>query len=546
MSLDAYSKKRFLIVDELDTFRFSTKKTLLSLGIKLVDTASTASNVLSSLQNVDYDVILCNFELGKGKNGQELLEELRYRKLLKFRSLFFIVTGEVAKANVMGTIENEPDGYLVKPITPAELMNRLVRLLDAKEDLRAINHAIDDGDFEKALQACDEKLHANTKYRPTCLKTKAWLLTRLERFNEAKKLYQDILSRNRLIWAEFALAKLYIDDKEFDQAESLLNQIISTDSNRVEALDLLADMCQKKNETGKAQEFIESAIKTSPNSLLRQKKMADLCIKNNQPEGAINAFRKVIKLGDQSIYARPEQYFEFANHLANTYKDDHSVSGKKHIKEAFELLGKAQKRFSEDSQIEQQVDFSKATLHAKMGDTEKAEEILEQVNKKLEKRQEKLSSSTAKLAAQTLISLHRQSEAEKILEDAADNARGDPKAISDIYNLLKEQISLEDRQKAADLNKRGIKLYNTGDVDQAIEELRKAISLTPRHISLNLNLIQVLLKRMKNTATASKAVFNSDRNECQQRFRHIRHMPKHHREFKRLMFLQKQFRELGG
>ena len=95
MSLEEYSKKRFLIVDELDSFRFSTKKMLLALGIKLIDTMTTGQQVMSGFQNVDYDVILCNFDLGKGKNGQELLEELREKQLLKFTSLFFIVSAEV-------------------------------------------------------------------------------------------------------------------------------------------------------------------------------------------------------------------------------------------------------------------------------------------------------------------------------------------------------------------------------------------------------------------------------------------------------------------
>ena len=103
MSLKEFARKRFLIVDELDAFRFATKKTLMELELKMIDTATNAQSVVAGFQNVNYDVILCNYELGKGKkNGQELLEELRHHKLLKFNSLFFIVTGEVEKNKVMG------------------------------------------------------------------------------------------------------------------------------------------------------------------------------------------------------------------------------------------------------------------------------------------------------------------------------------------------------------------------------------------------------------------------------------------------------------
>ncbi|MFT5717912.1 MAG: DNA-binding NarL/FixJ family response regulator, partial [Oleiphilaceae bacterium] len=125
MSLEEYSKKRFLIVDQLDSFRFSTKKTLMELGLKLIDSASAAQKVITGFQSINYDIVLCNYELGKGKNGQELLEELRFRKLLKFTGLFFIISAEVEKGKVIGTIENEPDGYLVKPVTPKDLKDRL-------------------------------------------------------------------------------------------------------------------------------------------------------------------------------------------------------------------------------------------------------------------------------------------------------------------------------------------------------------------------------------------------------------------------------------
>lgn len=70
MDLEEYSKKRFLIVDSLDSFCFSTKKTLKELGLKLVDTASSAQKVITGFENINYDVVLCNYDLGKGKNGK--------------------------------------------------------------------------------------------------------------------------------------------------------------------------------------------------------------------------------------------------------------------------------------------------------------------------------------------------------------------------------------------------------------------------------------------------------------------------------------------
>ena len=225
MSLEDYAKKRFLIVDELDTFRFSTKNTLMSLGLKLVDTASSAQNVVSGFQNVNYDVILCNYELGKGKNGQELLEELRYKRLLKFTGLFFIISAEVERGKVMGTIENEPDGYLVKPVKPSDLRDRLVKALKMKDAMYEIDNAIDEGDYHTAIAYCDEKISQKDRYAIRCFKTKAWLLQKLGDWAQARSVYESVLNSNDYTWAQYGLAKIYIKQKRYDEAENLLNDI---------------------------------------------------------------------------------------------------------------------------------------------------------------------------------------------------------------------------------------------------------------------------------------------------------------------------------
>ena len=130
-----------------------------------------------------------------------------------------------------------------------------------------------------------------------------------------------------------------------------------------------------------------------------------------------------------------------------------------------------------------------------------------------------------------------------MLEAAADNAKGDDESVAEIYALLKSQISLEDRQKAANLNKNGIKEYNEGKINQAIKELEHAATFTPRHISLNLNLIQVLLKRMKKAEVASPE-YREDYYKCLHRFQFVRHVPRHHKEYKRLLYLRKLHQEL--
>lgn len=536
MSLEKFSKKRVLIVDELDAFRFSTKQALMSLGMKLVDTASTAQSVVSGFQNVNYDIVLCNYDLGKGKNGQQLLEELRYKKLLKFTGLFFIISAEVERGKVMGTLENEPDGYLVKPVTPNDLKQRLGRSLEVKEAMRLINEAIDDGDYRSALAYCDKRLADKLPYAATCSKTRAWLLTKLGKLSEAENFYKNILADNDYTWAEYGLAKVQIKARKYDEAEVLLNHIIDNNPDYIEAMDQLAELYQLRGKPKDAQNLVKQALERSPNSLLRQKQLADLCIENKDTEGATEAFKQVIKLGDQSVYAKPEQYYDFAEFLADesTHSDDEK-DAQSHASEAFKLLEKAKKRFSSQAQIETQTKLVSTCLTAALGDESKASEELNRILEQSADPDSPFDADTLQVAAKALKAVGRDEEAEEMLEQAADLASNDSDTVSDIYDQLNQDITSETRQRAAAFNKNGIRLYNDGKIEEAAKELRMAVPLTPRHISLNLNLIQVLLKLDQTSKNSAS------RAEIERYMHKVRHIPPHHYEYPRYEYLKARF-----
>ena len=535
MSLKEYAKKRFLIVDELESFRFSSKKTLLELDLKLVDTASSAQAVIAGFQNVNYDVTLCNYDLGKGKNGQELLEELRYKKLLTFSDLFFIISAEVDRNKVMGTIENEPDGYLVKPVTPREIEQRLRKALKMKESMKDIDIAIDEGDFYSAIAYCDKKIADKDPYSQRCFKIKAWLLSRLGDVDAAREIYESVLAIGDHTWAQYGLAKILLRRKLFDDAEQVLKKIISSNGNQVEALDLLAKVYERQEKTKEAQKTIEQALSLSSNSLQRQQHRAKLCIQNDHHEDAIESYRALVKLSDQSVFAKPEQLFDFANYLAQRSQvdDQRDEQNNTYLKEANDILERCQKRFNGTAEIDEKVQLVSANISAITGDAESARASLHEVLNKQQTGEAGVSlhPETLKLAAQVYTSLGEHEEAERLLELAADLVNKDSELIGDIYDQLNQGIGTETRKRAALINKQGIKLYYEKKIMDAANELRKALPLTPRHISLNLNLAQVLIRLYRKTKDTELI------KEINQRFHRVRHIPRHHKEFKRYHYL---------
>tara|TARA_R110001599_G_C12233814_1_gene658233 strand:+ start:645 stop:2258 length:1614 start_codon:yes stop_codon:yes gene_type:complete len=534
MALEEYAKKRFLIVDQLDSFCFSTKKTLKELGLKLVGTASSAQKVISGFESINYDVVLCNYDLGKGKNGQELLEELRYRKLLKFTGLFFIVSAEVEKGKVMGTIENEPDGYLVKPVIPKDLISRLEKFLKMKDAMRTIEVAIDEGDYLSAIQYCDRKIAERDPYTARALKTKAWLYGKTGQLDLAKAVYEGILSKQDYLWAEYGLAKTFYKLKDYQQAENALKNILNKDPDQLEALDLLAEINKKQQNYVDAQAYLKKAITLSPNALLRQKELADLCILNKDDEDAAEAFKKMHKLSDQSIYARPEQYFDYANFLIEqAIKTPETVLNSRQTQQAFDLAESVKKRFSTQTNIEAQSKLASAHIHLSIGNDEQAQEIIKQVLN--EEKIKALDARTLKLASTVMKVTGDSNSAEKLLEKAADKVENDPSLIAEIYEQLNKDVTQEQRKDAALKNKAGIEYYAKNELEQAVAVLRQASEITPRHISLNLNLIQVLLKLYKQSKDKKHL------SEVSNLLNKIRHIPEDHKEHRRYQFLKNRF-----
>src|SRR5690606_4005780 len=134
ISFQAYKQKRFLIVDDFDNFILSMRQILRSLGAEHIDSARSGQEAISHCLHTHYDVVLCDYNMGSSqKNGQQVLEELRHRKLRKSTAIFIMVSAEVAKDMVYGALESQPDGYLAKPISQSQLEKRLSLLMEQKQ-----------------------------------------------------------------------------------------------------------------------------------------------------------------------------------------------------------------------------------------------------------------------------------------------------------------------------------------------------------------------------------------------------------------------------
>ncbi|MEY8263499.1 MAG: response regulator, partial [Bermanella sp.] len=67
--------KRILAIDDLVESRSAMKKMLTILGAETVDVAMDGDEASDYILNNDYDLIISDYNLGRGRDGQQILEE---------------------------------------------------------------------------------------------------------------------------------------------------------------------------------------------------------------------------------------------------------------------------------------------------------------------------------------------------------------------------------------------------------------------------------------------------------------------------------------
>jgi CheY-like chemotaxis protein len=237
MALWNLSGKRILVVDDFPDMRSLMRGMVMAFGAQQVEQARNGEDAIDLLARGRFDIVLCDYNLGDGKDGQQVLEEAKHRNLLPFTTAFIMVTAENTSQMVMGALEHQPDAYLSKPVTKSVLQVRLQKLLDKKDGFRAINRALDQGQPGKALSLIEEQLGQHNRYRFDLLKMKSDLLLRLSRYDEAESLCNTVLEERELSWVLFDLGRIHFYREEFAEACQRFAGLIDQNQAFVAAYD---------------------------------------------------------------------------------------------------------------------------------------------------------------------------------------------------------------------------------------------------------------------------------------------------------------------
>ena len=76
-----YKNKSALVIDDYPDIRGSIRRMLVNFGVHNVDTAVNGEDAIQKCEENNYDIILADYNLGDNKSGQQILEEMRFKRL---------------------------------------------------------------------------------------------------------------------------------------------------------------------------------------------------------------------------------------------------------------------------------------------------------------------------------------------------------------------------------------------------------------------------------------------------------------------------------
>ena len=289
------SRMRVLLVDRHSGARNSLRILLSALGITSVHGASSAAEVLRQVKANSFDIILADYQLEDGRDGQQLLEELRVQRLIPLATVYMLVTAERGYHNIASVAELTPDDYLIKPFTADQLQGRLARALYKKRYFARVFEQLDRGALAEALAACEAILGSEDAYYYDTLRCKGDILTALGRFEEARQVYADVLEDGQLPWARMGLAQALRGLGDLAGAEELAAAVIADLPEYLAAYDFVAGVREEMGELAGAQEALQRASVISPNNSLRQRMVGDVAVRNDDLDTAEKAYGKVLE-----------------------------------------------------------------------------------------------------------------------------------------------------------------------------------------------------------------------------------------------------------
>jgi len=492
------TSKTILIIEDYPVMRKAMKGILHSLGAHAIVEAEDGITAINAMKQQNFDIVLCDYNLGEGKNGQQILEEARYKKLILFNSLFIIVSAHQNARFVLNTLENKPDEYLAKPFNAQQLLMRLEKCYARKQNLYAVEREIDKENLARAIYFCDQLIDQNNKaFRSQLLKLRADLAIKTGDFDKANNIYQEVLAQRELSWARLGTGIVAFFRSEHEQAITIFKELITQNPMLMECYDWLADSYQAIGHNSDAEETLNQANEISPHSFFRQKKLAILAGSLEHLDIAEKAYKAVSNLGKYSTHQSPSDF----SGLAKVY----SKNNKK--MEALQTLNSMRQHFPNNQEAELRADTLETEIYQKMEDSKLSEQAFEKVQTLHNQLKDRIPKDLQLDVAKACYLNNDVETADKIITSLVHNHIDDNTVMDSIRHMQSsigrenssEALIQQIRQELININNQGVKFFQQGLIKEAFAVFKKAAEKMPHNKTIILNMAKITIHDLKSS-----------------------------------------------
>jgi tetratricopeptide (TPR) repeat protein len=507
MAID-YKHKKILIVDDFSSFRRLMVRMLESLGAKDIDDAYSGDSAIQKMESKAYDIVMCDYNLGHDKkDGQQILEEAKHRGLIRYSSIFVMLTAENTMPMVMGAVEYQPDDYLIKPISKEMVTMRLEKILKRKTDFEDIETAVRNKEYLRAITLCDERAINIPRYMLEYLRLKGDLCITIGRYDEAAAVFEKVLSMREISWAKMGMGKVHFHKGEYLKAKDMFKSVLDDNKTYMEAYDWLAKALQELEALDEAQKVLLTAIGISPKAILRHQTIGDISGKIGDYDAAEEAFKSAIAIGKHSCFKSPSYYTGLAKTMIKKDSPD----------EALQVLNSARNEFKGNIEAMFQTVSMEGIVYKGMNRKEDARKTIQEATRLLEKLSGKVPMEATMDLARVCFDLGEKEKGMQFMQNIVRNNHDNDKVLAMVQGVFKDSQLEEEgakvitttKNEVIKLNNEGVSLIEEGKLEDAIEYFEKAAKGLPESKIINANAAQALMMYMQKSGTNEKYLYTA-------------------------------------
>lgn len=483
-----------LIIEPHAGMRANIHNMLNQCGVTRIDHAGSSNNAVKHLTLKTFDLVLCEYDLEGGQDGQQLLEDLRHHKLISLATMFVMVTAEGDYGKVVSAAELAPTDYILKPFTADRLLDRIVRALARRKVLMPVYRLMEQGAQREAIEVCIEGAAEHPRHAIDFLRLRAELHMFLGEPDEAEPIYQQLIEAKAIAWARLGLAKTMFMRERFPEAQDILEDLVETNKNFVDAYDWLARTHAAAGALDKSQAVLADAVAVSPHAVRRLRKLGEVAMEAGDAETAEKVLRQVVAKAKYSEFRDPEDHVKLVQALVR--KGD-PVQAAAVIRDLDRSLGGSRSTAACSA-------ISSAMVHECTGNAERLNESLA-VALAAVKDSPGLSAQVKLELARSCLQNDMEQDAAEVVREVMRNAPNNS-AMSKAMGVFEQAgradlaraLAHESRQEVIELVGQGAQRAKQGDYRGAVGLMTEAVTRMPDNPQVVFNAAVAVLKCLDN------------------------------------------------